>query len=94
MMFLPKYELSMARNLFALRGAAFFCTKEGLENWMALQQRVELAFRRHCTTRALARYVMEVASILALPEIQSTLVALHPGRKYFDNNGLYIILEK
>lgn len=28
------------------------------------------------------------------PEIQSTLVALHPGRRYFDNNGLYIILEK
>jgi hypothetical protein len=65
MMFLPKYELSMARNLLASRGAAFFCTKEGLENWLALQQRVELAFRRHCTTRALARYVMEVVSLLA-----------------------------
>jgi hypothetical protein len=65
LMFLPKYELSVARNLLASRGPAFFCTKEGLENWLALQQRVELAFRRHCTTRALARYVIEVVSILA-----------------------------
>ena len=64
MMFLPKYELSVAQNLLASRGAAFFCTKEGLENWLALQQRIELAFRRHCTTQALARYVTEVASIL------------------------------
>jgi hypothetical protein len=65
MMFLPKYELSIARDLLATRGPAFFCTKVGLENWLALQQRVEVAFRRHCTTRALARYVIEIVSILA-----------------------------
>jgi len=28
------------------------------------------------------------------PNTQSVLAALHPGRKYFDNNGLYIILER
>jgi hypothetical protein len=65
MMFLPKYELAIAQNLLASRGPAFFCTQEGLENWLALQQRIELALRRHCTTRALARYVIEVVSILA-----------------------------
>jgi len=28
------------------------------------------------------------------PNIQSALTTLYPGRKHFDNNGLYIILEK
>jgi SAM-dependent methyltransferase len=28
------------------------------------------------------------------PNIQCTLAALHPGRVHFDNNGLYLILEK
>ncbi|MGA7572566.1 MAG: hypothetical protein WCA97_01185 [Terriglobales bacterium] len=65
LMFLPKYELRVASNLLTSQGPAFFCTREGLDNWSALHQRIDLAFRRHCTTRALARYVIETASILA-----------------------------
>jgi len=74
MMFLPKYELLVARNLLASRGPAFFATREGLDNWSALHQRIDLAFRRHCTTRALARYVLESVSILA----RRSLASLHP----------------
>jgi hypothetical protein len=65
MAFLPKDDLLLARNLLASRGPAFFATKEGLETWAAIYQRIDLAFRRHCTTRALARYVLQVASTLA-----------------------------
>ena len=65
MVFLPKDELRLARDLLASRGQAFFATREGLETWAALHERIDQAFRRHCTTQALARYVIEVASTLA-----------------------------
>jgi len=62
MAFLPKYELDLAKRLLDLRGLSFFETREGLEVWLELQQRIEAIARRRCTTRALAQYVLETAA--------------------------------
>ena len=74
MPFLPKHELLLAKNLLDSRGLRFFETKEGLEIWLALQQRIELIARQHCTTRAMARYVLETVSSMN----QRFPVAVHP----------------
>jgi SAM-dependent methyltransferase len=38
--------------------------------------------------------VTRVFSASVPPNIQNALAALYPGRKHFDNNGLYIVLER
>jgi len=62
MVFLPKYELRFAKNLLSSRGLAFFDTPEGRTTWETLQQRIEFILRRHCTTLALAHYVLETSA--------------------------------
>jgi hypothetical protein len=64
MAFLPKHELRIASNLLYSRGLAFFETQEGIDIWLTLQRRIELITRRHCTTRALARYVLATVSAM------------------------------
>jgi len=64
MPFLPKLELLQAKKLLDSRGLAFFETREGLETWLTLQQRVESVARQRCTTRAMARYFLETISLL------------------------------
>lgn len=62
LIFLPKQELLAANRLLNTRGLGFFETNEGAEKWLALQQRIDNVLRQDCTTRALARYVIEIAS--------------------------------
>ena len=79
LVFLPKQELLLAKKLLDSRGTGFFETKEGLEIWLGLQQRIELVARRQCTTRAMARYVLETASAVSgrLPVATHPTVAWH-----------------
>ena len=62
MVFLPRTELYLARCLLESRGPEYFQTSRGREQWQSLWERIDLAFRRHCTTLALARYVLDVAA--------------------------------
>jgi hypothetical protein len=64
MVFLPKQELLQGKQLLHSRGPGFFETREGLEAWFGLQQRIESITRRHLTTRALARYVLETVAAM------------------------------
>ena len=64
MVFLPKQELLQAKKLLDSRGLGFFETREGLEIWLALQQRIDSIARQRCTTRAMARYVLETVSAI------------------------------
>ncbi len=64
MVFFPKYELCLAKRLIESRGLAFFDTHEGRTIWQGLERRVDAIFRRHCTTLALAQYVLETAAWL------------------------------
>jgi hypothetical protein len=64
MVFFPKYELRLAKALIESRGLAFFNTREGRLIWQGLEQRVDAILRRHCTTLALAHYVLETAAWL------------------------------
>jgi len=64
MVFLPKYELLAVKKILESHGRAFFETTEGQTLWLALQQRIDLIFRRHCTTTALAHYVLETAALV------------------------------
>lgn len=91
MTFLPKQELCLAKKLLDSRGLGFFETKEGLETWRALQQRIEFIARQHCTTRALARYVLETVSamngrlpVATRPTMHGTCIATDQitGRKH------------
>lgn len=70
MPFLPKFELITAKNLLETTGPEVFETATGLETWTVLQRRVETLLRRHCTTRALAQYVLTTTSALGadIPE--------------------------
>ncbi|MGA8153894.1 MAG: hypothetical protein WB952_23285 [Terriglobales bacterium] len=74
MVFLPRQELLQAKKLLDSRGVEFFGTREGLQIWLDLQQQVELILRRQCTTRAMARYVIE--TVLAMT--RQLPVATHP----------------
>jgi hypothetical protein len=73
MAFLPKQELLLAKKLLDSRGLGFFESREGLEIWLALQQRIELVVRQLCTTRAMARYVLETVSAM-----NGRLAVTHP----------------
>jgi len=61
MPFLPKFELMAVKKTLETQGPEVFTTPTGRETWAALQQRIESVLRRHCTTRALARYVLNTA---------------------------------
>lgn len=69
MPFLPKYELRMVNKLVSALGLKAFDSKQGLETWASLQQRINLVLRGHCTTRALAKYVLETASMMNLKPV-------------------------
>ena len=62
MVFLPRTELYLARCLLESRGLEYFETNRGRAEWQALWERINVIFRRHCTTLALARYVLDVAA--------------------------------
>jgi len=64
MTFFPKYELRLVKGLIESRGLALFDTREGRNIWQELHHRVNAIFRRHCTTLALAHYVLETAAWL------------------------------
>ena len=59
---LPKGELLTAKNLLESRGLAFFETGKGMQVWLDLQRQIESALRQNCTTRALARYVLQTVA--------------------------------
>ncbi|MGH9498664.1 MAG: hypothetical protein ACRD3L_05930 [Terriglobales bacterium] len=61
---LPKCELLAAKNLLETRGPEFFETCEGAEIWLKLQQQIDAAMRKDCTTRALAQYVLQTVGTL------------------------------
>jgi len=65
MVFLPKQELLQAKELLDSRGLSFFETTAGLEIWLALQRKIESVARQQCTTRAMARYVLETVSAIS-----------------------------
>ncbi len=68
MTFLPKEELCIAGNLLMTREPGFFSSGEGLSIWQGLHQKIDRKFRRHGTTLALARYVLEtMAHYRAVP---------------------------
>jgi hypothetical protein len=64
MPFLPKYELRMVNKVVKEQGLQAFENKQGLDIWALIQERINLVLHRHCTTRALARYVLETASMM------------------------------
>jgi len=63
----PKQELFAAKELLESRGLDFFETREVTRHWLELQQRIESAVRRHCTTRALAQYVLGTVAAIQRP---------------------------
>ena len=71
MPFLPKYELRMVNKVINARGVQAFDSKQGLETWASIQMRINLVLRRHCTTRALARYVLETAAMMSAKPVRS-----------------------
>jgi hypothetical protein len=64
MVFLPKYELRLTGELLKSRGLAFFETEPGRLAWETLQTRINQILLRHCTTLALAQYVLETSAVI------------------------------
>jgi hypothetical protein len=65
MTFLPKFELTAAKKMLEKDGIEVFDTPAGKESWAALQRNIETFLKRHCTTRAMARYVLSAASAIS-----------------------------
>ncbi|WP_237479969.1 hypothetical protein [Lichenibacterium dinghuense] len=61
MVHLPKLELTEARSALLQHGVGFFERSEGRALWDRLEARIDRAMRRHLTTEALARYVVDAA---------------------------------
>jgi len=57
----------MVNKVVKEQGLQAFENKQGLDIWALIQERINLVLHRHCTTRALARYVLETASFAQIP---------------------------
>ena len=57
--FFPKYQLFKIKQAIEEKGVDYFMTNEGMEVWERYHGEVARVFERHCTTEALARYVLD-----------------------------------
>jgi hypothetical protein len=59
---LPKQQLLEVINLVDEKGMEWFTTDEGFAKWEQLNDQIQTHFRQHCTTSALAEYVLRTCS--------------------------------
>jgi len=59
---LPKFELWSVGKMLEERGEEYFMAGAGRDLWLATHRKVDEAFRRNCTTVALAKYVLDAVS--------------------------------
>jgi hypothetical protein len=57
--FFPKDELLAVNQLLDENGPEWFTTGAGLEMYSILQQRIFAHFMQHCTTQAMAQYMLD-----------------------------------
>jgi hypothetical protein len=56
---LPKEPLKEALSLVKEKGVEWFGEDAGEQKWIELNDQIQLHFRKHCTTEALANYFLD-----------------------------------